>query len=144
MADIALDRKTSGDEDGGEEISDLEEDESDKLKLGESPSLFRSSRSAYNSNSWPDRNAGPAHPNFNQSYRPTPEQNKTTNLVRDTVGPTHGDPNSSKAEGMQHLDDAASLDNHNVDPKRSSAGDGQVRIEIQFGTQKTFCIKQTS
>ena len=131
MEDNALDKKTSGDEDDG----------IDTLNLSESTSLFRSSRRAYDSNSWPDRHAGPAHPSFNQSYRPTPEQSKTTNLVRDTVGPTHGDPNSSKAEGMQHLDDAASLDNRNVDPKRSNARDDQVRIEIQFGKQK-ICHNQ--
>ena len=140
MEDNALDKKTSGDEDENEEISNLENDESDKLKLGESPSLFRSSRSAYDSNSWPDRNAGLAHPSINQSYRPTPEQNKTTNLVRDTVGPTHGDPKSSRAEGGQPRDDAAGLDNRNVDPKRSNAGDDQVRLEIQFGKQKLCCI----
>ena len=102
-----------------EEIPDLENDENDKLRRGESHLLFKSST-------------------------PTPEQNQTTNLVRDTVGPTHGDPNSSKAEEMQHLHDTARLYNRNVVPNRSDAGDDQVRIESPFGTQKTFCIKQTS
>ena len=111
-----LDRKRSGNENENAEISNLEKDESDKPKLGESPSLSKNGT-------------------------PTPEQNQMTKLVRDTVGLTQGDPNSSKAEGMQHLDDAASLDNHKVDPKSSNAGDDQVRIEIQFGRQKTFCIK---
>ena len=67
----------------------------------------------------------------------------TTNLVRDTVGPNHGDPNPNTAEEMQHLHDTASLDNRNVDPKMSNAGNDQVRIENQSRTQKTFCIKQT-
>ena len=146
MADIALDGKTpeDGDEGENEEISDLEDDEDDKLNLGESPSLFRSSRSAYDSNSCPDRNAGLAHPSFNQSYRPTPEQNHVTTLVRDTVRPTHGGPNFSQAEGGQPLDDAASLDSRNVVPKRSNAEDEQVRIEIQIERQNIFCIRLQS
>ena len=136
MADIALDEKTSGDEDEGGK-SDTGEDESDKQTLGESPSLFSSSRSAY-SNDW--TNAGPTHPSFNQSYKPTPEQNEVKTLVRDKVGPTNGDPNSSIAEVRQPLDDDASLDGHNVDPERSNAGAEQVRIEIHFGKQKICCI----
>ena len=79
----------------------------------------------------------------NDDSTPTPEQNQTTNLVRDTVGPNHGDPNPNTAEEMQHLHDTASLDNRNVDPKMSNAGNDQVRIENQSRTQKTFCIKQT-
>ena len=114
-----LARMTSANENENAEISVLENEDNEKLELGESPSLFKSST-------------------------PTPDKNQTTNLVRDTVEPTHGDPNSSKAEEMQHLHDTARLYNRNVDPKRSNAGDDQVRIESPFGTQKTFCSKQTS
>ena len=53
MAEMAVDEKTPEDEE--EEISDLEDNEDDKLNLGGSPSLFR--------------NAGPAHPIFNQLLR---------------------------------------------------------------------------
>ena len=101
-----LDRKRAENETESAEISNLEKDESDKPKLGESPSLSKNGT-------------------------PTPEQNQMIKLVRDTVGLTQGDPNSSKAEGMQHLDDAASLDNHEVDPESSNAGDDQVRIAHQ-------------
>ena len=61
-------------------------------------------------------------------------------FVRDAVRPTHGDPDHSQAEGGQPLGGAAGLDNRNVGPERNNAGDEQVRIEIQFGRQKLFCI----
>ena len=142
MSDMNVDGKTSGD--GDEDISDLEDNADGKLQLGETPSLFRSNSNAYDSNSWPNRNSGLAQPSFNQSYRPTPEQNHVTTLVRDRVRPTHGGPNFSQAEGGQPLDDAASLDSRNVVPKGSDAEDEQVRIEIQIGRQNIFCIRLQS
>ena len=59
------------------------------------------------------------------SHRPTTEQNKVTDLVRNTVESNHGDPNSSRAEGGQPLSGAASLDNNSIDPDRSNAVNDQ-------------------
>ena len=138
LGNLSLDKKTSGGEDG-DEISDIDNAEGDDtLKLGASPSLFNRNKKAYDSNNW--SNSGPTHPSFHQSFRPTTEQNKVTDLVRNTVGSSNDDPNSSRAEGGQPLGGAASLDSHKVNPERSNAVDDQVRHEIPLGKQKFFCI----
>ena len=75
MAEIAVEEKTPADVE--EDISDLEDNKNNELDLV---------------------NAGPAHPLFNQPFKPTPEQNKVKDLVRVTVGPTHGGPDHTQAE----------------------------------------------
>ena len=125
LATLNMEKRTSGGEDG-DGISDIEND--DVTPRGAFPSLSSSNKKAYNSNNW--SNSGPAHPSFHQSFRPTTEQNKVTDLVRNTVGSSNSDPNSSRAEEVQPLGGAASLDSHNVVPKGGNDVDNQVRLRF--------------
>ena len=102
---------------------------------GASPSLFSSSKKAYDSYDW--SNSGPAHPSFHQSFRPTTEQNKVTDLVRKTVGSSNSDPDSSRAEDVQPLGGAVSLDSHKVVPEGGNAVDEQVRLRFHWGNRNS-------